>query len=68
MKHVESRIANGQLPEGATVPVWLTNSGLKSIDTDLTYAETEEVLKDVAKWADVLQDPMSALEKLNAGA
>ena len=65
MKHVESRIANGQLPQGATVPVWLTNNGLKSIDTDFTYAETAEVLKDVGKWADILQDPMSAQEKLN---
>ena len=64
MKHVESRIENGQLPSGANVPVWLSNSGLQSVDAEMTYAETAEILKDVAKWADILQHPNSAPEKL----
>jgi hypothetical protein len=64
MKHVESRIENKQLPEGATVPVWLRNEGLVSIDSLLTFAETGEVLKDLAKWVNILLDPLSAPEKL----
>ena len=32
MKHVESRIECKQILEGATVPVWLTNEGLVSIE------------------------------------
>ncbi len=65
MKHVESRIENAQITDGATVPVWLTNDGLASIDTTFTFTETGEVLVDVAKWANILQDPLSAPEKLN---
>jgi hypothetical protein len=64
MKHVESRIENGQILEGATVPVWLTNKGLQSIDASLTFPETGEVLEDIAKWADILQDPLSFPDKL----
>ena len=68
MKHVESRIENSQMLEGATVPVWLTNEGLASIDAILTFAETAEVLVDVAKWANILQDPFSAPETFNQNA
>jgi hypothetical protein len=64
MKHVESRIDNGQMLPGATVPVWLTNEGLRSIDAFLSYAETAEVLKDLAKYADALSNPATAREAL----
>ena len=60
MKHVESRIENGQLPEGATVPVWLTNSGLQSLDTSMTYVEMAEAQKKLSEWASILQNPKSA--------
>lgn len=66
MKHVESRIENGQMPPDATVPVWLENSGLRSIDTNLTFAETAEVLKDLAKYANALMDPSTAKSSLIA--
>jgi hypothetical protein len=65
MKHVESRIENKQMPPGATVPVWLENDGLRSVDANLTFAETAEVLKELAKYADVLSNPKSAKEKLS---
>ena len=66
MKHVESRIENGQMIAGATVPVWLTNSGLQSVDAALTYAETAELLKDLAKYADALMNPKTAKAAVNA--
>jgi hypothetical protein len=65
MKHVESRIENGQMLPKATVPVWLENQGLRSIDTILTYAETAEVLKEIAKYADALSNPKTAKSVLN---
>jgi hypothetical protein len=69
MKHVESRIEAGQMPPGATVPVWLTNDGLQSIDASLTYAEAGEILTDLAKWATILSDPLEAKKHLvHAGA
>jgi hypothetical protein len=54
MKHVESCIenttttSNKQMPSGATVPVWLENTGIRSLDASMTYAETGEVLKQLA--------------------
>lgn len=64
MKHVESRIECGQLPVGATVPVWLTNAGLKSIDAALSFVETGRILEVIASWADTLVDPMSATSRI----
>jgi hypothetical protein len=60
MKHVESRIENGQMPPDANVPVWLENDGLRSIDAKLSFAETAMVLKELAKYADVLSNPGTA--------
>ena len=66
MKHVESHIDNGQMIPGATVPVWLENEGLRSVDANLTYAETAEVLKEIAKYADALSNPKTAKAGLSA--
>lgn len=60
MKHVESRIENGQMLANATVPVWLENEGLRSTDTTMTYAEAAEILKELAKYADILMNPKTA--------
>jgi len=64
MKHVESRIAAGQMLPGATVPVWLSPAGLESVDATLSYEETGELLKDIAKWATILSDPLQARERI----
>lgn len=60
MKHVESRIENGQMLTDATVPVWLENEGLKSIDVAMTFAETAAILKELAKYANILMNPATA--------
>lgn len=65
MKHVESRIDNRQMLPGATVPVWLENEGLRSVDANLTYAETAELLKELAKYADALMNPKTAKAAIN---
>jgi len=65
MKHVESRIENGQMIPGATVPVWLENQGLRSVDAHLSFQETADVLRELAKYADALMDPKTAKENLN---
>jgi hypothetical protein len=54
MKHVESRIDNGQLLHGATVPVWLENEGLRSIDARLSFTESTDVLKELAKYKKII--------------
>lgn len=62
MKHVESRIECMQMLPEATVPVWLTNDGIKSIDAFMTYGETADVLKQIAVWADALMNPKTAAD------
>ena len=64
MKYAESQIENARLIEGATVSVWLTNDGLRSTDALLTYSETADILRDLAKWANVLVDPREMGDKL----
>lgn len=65
MKHVESRIENRQMLPEATVPVWLENAGLRSIDVSMTFTETAEVLRELAKYADALMNPATANRVLN---
>jgi hypothetical protein len=60
MKHVESRIECGQMLPDATVPVWLENEGLRSVDANLTYVETAVALKELAKYSDALMNPKTA--------
>ncbi len=62
MKHVESRIEHGQMLPGATVPVWLTNDGLCSVDASMTYIETAEILRQLEIWANALMNPKTAKE------
>jgi hypothetical protein len=64
MKHAESRIAAGQILEGAPVPVWLTNEGIQSTDTLLKYPETGDILRDIARWANILVDPIEMANRL----
>lgn len=65
MKHVESRIENKQIIQDATVPVWLENEGLQSVDASLTYSESGEVLKELSTYADALSNPSTAKATLN---
>jgi hypothetical protein len=64
MKHVESRIENGQMPPLGTLPVWLCNDGLSSTDAALSFAETGTVLQTVGDWAHILEDPITTAERL----
>jgi hypothetical protein len=57
LKHVEKRINNNQILPDSVSPVWMTNDGLRSTDAQLTWTETGDVLNDLARWADGLQDP-----------
>jgi hypothetical protein len=66
-KHAESVIERREMPEHATIPVWLTNKGLKSHDTELSFVEAAEILKVLGTWATRLQDPLTFAEQLRGG-
>ena len=57
-KPTESRIETGQMPPQGSLAVWLCNSGLQSIDCELTFAETGELLATIGDWAHAAEDPL----------
>lgn len=59
VKHFGSDIAAGRHDEHATVPMWLTNSGLRTASHELTFEELAELVAAIATAADELQDPLS---------
>jgi hypothetical protein len=63
-KHMDSAIENGHLPAESTMAIWLTNDGVRSIDSVLTFAEIADILRDLATWSDAAQDPLTMEEKL----
>jgi hypothetical protein len=63
-KHMDSAIENGQLPAESTMAIWLTNDGVRSLDSALTFAEIADILRDLAMWSDAAQDPLTMEEKL----
>lgn len=68
MKHVEKRIASGQILDETVAPVWLSDRGLECTDGHLEFAETGDVLRDLAKWADIVVDPIDMANKLRSTA
>lgn len=63
-KHAESAITAEQLPPDGTLPVWLKNDGLHGVESSLTFEEIEEMLEDLAVWADAAQNPATVREKI----
>ena len=64
VKHVGHCVNSGQCKEEDTLPLWLTNEGLSSFDIKVSFSEASEILIDVAKLSDLLQNPTSLIEKV----
>jgi len=58
IKHVGSCVDSGQCTEEDTLPLWLSNDGLQSYSTAVSFGEPAEILQDIASLADLLQDPV----------
>ena len=65
-KHADEAIERGELVAEGPLCVWLTNDGLRSMDTSLTFDEAADVLAELARWASAVQDPLTMEEKLKA--
>ena len=59
VKHFGSSVAAEKHDESDTVPMWLTNDGLRTRTIELKFAELANLLFEVANAADELQDPKS---------
>jgi hypothetical protein len=65
-KHLEKRIAAGQILPDTVSPTWLSNRGLECTDGFLSWEETAEVLREIAMWADVFVEPATAARKFDS--
>jgi hypothetical protein len=63
-KHADKDIAKGKFIEDSPLCVWLTNDGLRSIETSLSFDEIAGILDDLAEWASLVQDLATIHEKL----
>jgi hypothetical protein len=58
IKHTASCVESGQCRPEHTVPLWLTAGGLESFDDlRVSYDEAAQVLRDICRLADRVQDP-----------
>jgi hypothetical protein len=63
-KHADEAIERGEFIEDSPLCVWLTNEGLRSTDTSLSFDEISEILELLARLASAVQDPATMREKL----
>ena len=63
IKHTASAVNSWQCPESGTIPLWLSNTGLHSFESSITFQEASEILADVCCLAEDYQDPHSLREK-----
>ena len=59
VKHWGTELFAGRHDEGETVPLWLTNAGIKTRIHEITYVELSNLVSEVATVANELQDPKS---------
>ena len=55
IKHL-GRVTTGE----HTIPMWLTNEGLQSVQSFVSYREIADIIRELARCADILQYPASA--------
>lgn len=65
-KHAAEAILRGEVIGETPLCVWLTNEGLKSTDSWMTYEEAAAELHALATWARVVEDPQTMRDKLAA--
>ena len=62
VKHWGTEIYAGRHDEGDSVPLWLTNHGLKTKKAEMTFSELAQTLSEVGTAANQLQDPKSYVQ------
>jgi hypothetical protein len=56
-KHTDKAIAAAQMPPIGPLAMWLANDGLRTTESVLEWVELHDVLSELGKAADLLQDP-----------
>ena len=58
-KHVCQELERGDLPKDLSLPTWLTDTAIECHDSSLPWSEFAELLRELAKVADVVANPTS---------
>lgn len=61
-------VGSVSVPPEAIIPVWMTDNGLTNSKVTVTFPETADVLQELAKWAAILEDPLTVQDKLKLEA
>lgn len=56
-KHSDKAIFSNQLPENATMPVWLSNEGIQTEGAKVSFEEMTKLLIDLSAMASMLSNP-----------
>ncbi|MGE7662988.1 hypothetical protein ACQKL6_14990 [Peribacillus sp. NPDC097197] len=57
IKHLNERIENSKIPEGYTIPMWITNFGLESPNAEVNFEEFASCLIELGTCANKLSNP-----------
>jgi hypothetical protein len=68
VKHLTTCVNSGQCGPAETLPLWIDSAGLHSFGIVVGFDEAAEVLTDVCKVADELQDPLTFVANSKAMA
>jgi hypothetical protein len=63
-KHADEHLTSGDLIEDSPLCVWLTNEGLRSTETSISFVEMSSILEDLAQLAGAVQDPSTMHDKI----
>lgn len=66
VRHTHGRIANAELSGDGTIPLWIENSGIRSVRHFIDFPQLAKLMSDAAEVAAELQDIEKLLAKVRA--
>jgi hypothetical protein len=64
-KHANKEISRSDFSSEFNISIWLTNEGIESHDTTLSFSEFSLLLIELAKLAEVISNPPLSIQKKN---
>ena len=64
-KHANEELSRSDISSELNISIWLTNEGIESHDTKLSFSEFSLLLIDLAKSAEVISNPPLSRQKKN---
>lgn len=62
-KHFRGKMRRNKIKDQHTIPFWLTNTGIESIDASISYAEIGEIVRDIGTLTEEVVAPLEFIKK-----